>query len=69
MWSKSESHARRRVELIASTKGKKSDEYNKAVGSLVYYLKKENKLAEAKAFEKNVPNNFDWLIDDMKKNP
>ncbi len=69
LWSKSEVHSRRIVELTASTKGKKSDDYNKAVSKLVFYLKKDNKLAEAKLLEGKVPNNFDWLIDDVKKNP
>jgi tetratricopeptide (TPR) repeat protein len=69
LWSKSEVHARRILELIASTKGKKSDEYNKAASKLVFYLKKDNKLAEAKAFEKKVPNDLNWLIEDMKANP
>jgi hypothetical protein len=67
LWSKSEIHARRIVELIEHSKGKKSDDYNKAVNKLVFCLTKNNKLAEAKAFKSKIPNNFDWLIDDGKK--
>jgi hypothetical protein len=67
LWSKSELHARRIVELIEHSKGKKSDDYDKAVTKLVFILNKNNKPAEAKAFKAKIPNNFDWLLDDVKK--
>ncbi|MBI2810229.1 MAG: hypothetical protein HYX67_05305 [Candidatus Melainabacteria bacterium] len=68
LFAKSEPHARKIIDLVAVSKGTKSDEYTKAVNRYVFYLNSLNKPAEAKKWKAKIPSNFDWLLDDEKPN-
>lgn len=62
----SEPHARKIVDLVSYSKGVKSDDYTKAVGKLIFYLKKNQKPTEVKLWQSKIPNTYDWLLDDEK---
>ncbi|CAN5379049.1 hypothetical protein BH10CYA1_BH10CYA1_20860 [soil metagenome] len=69
LFAKSEPHARKIVELVEHSKGTKSDDYNKAVNRLIFYLNNLKKVDEAKKWKAKIPNNYDWLLDDEKAKP
>jgi hypothetical protein len=69
LFAKSEPHARKIVELVEYSKGAKSDDYNRAVNKLVFYLNNLRKVDEAKKWKAKIPNNYDWLLDDEKSKP
>lgn len=69
LYAKGEANARKLCDIVASSKGKNSDDFFAVRKRLISYLTKTGKLAEAKALRSKQPNNFDWLIEDEKKNP